>query len=142
MLQTGEVLIIALLALVVLGPRRLPEMARKAGQWAAELRKAAREITAGLEAEVSQFRDIGDEMRAPLREISDEMSSSAGKGMEWTGPKPLSGPTPADAMRDLERIQRGEEDTGRDPVDEGRGSEGGPAASPVTDDGNDDEPDE
>lgn len=118
LMQTGELIIIALLALVVLGPQRLPELARKAGHWAAELRRAAREITAGLEAEVGEFKQLGDEIRGPLNEIkaaSDEMKaplddvrrdiSDTSKGLEWKGPKPLSGPTPEDAMRDLERIQ-------------------------------------
>jgi Sec-independent protein translocase protein TatA len=38
MLQGGEIIIILLLALVVLGPTRLPELARKLGEWTAELR--------------------------------------------------------------------------------------------------------
>lgn len=105
MLQTGEIIVIALLALVVLGPRRLPEMARKAGQWATELRRAAREITAGLEAEVADFKELGDELKAPLDEIGGEVSSVANEAYEWKGPKPVSGPTPEDAMRDYERMQ-------------------------------------
>jgi sec-independent protein translocase protein TatB len=112
MLQTGEIIIIALLALVVLGPRRLPEMARKIGQWTAELRKAAREITAGLEAEVADFKEVGrelksplDEVKRPFTEIRDDVKGLGGERYEWKGPKPLSGPTPEDAMRDLERIE-------------------------------------
>ena len=112
MLQTGEIIIIALLALVVLGPTRLPEMARKIGKWTAELRQAARDITAGLEAEVADLKDAGQQLKAPLdevkkpfREIGEEMGS-LGKGLEWKGPKPLSGPTPEDAMRDLEEMNR------------------------------------
>lgn len=118
MFQTGEIIIIALLALIVLGPRRLPEMARKAGYWASELRKAAREITAGLEAEVAEFKELGDELRTPLREIGDEMSSVAGKAHDWTGPKPLSGPTPEDAMRDFETLQGAEDEAADHPDSE------------------------
>ncbi|MGD2103049.1 MAG: twin-arginine translocase TatA/TatE family subunit [Acidimicrobiia bacterium] len=110
MLQTGEIIIIALLALVVLGPRRLPEMARRAGHWASELRKAAREITAGLEAEVAEFKELGDELRTPIKEIGDEVSSAVNERYEWTGPKPVSGPTPEDAMRDFEKMQSEGED--------------------------------
>lgn len=113
MLQTGEIIIIALLALVVLGPRRLPEMARKIGQWTAELRKAARDITAGLEAEVADFKEVGrelksplDEVKKPFTEIRDDVKGLGGEGYEWKGPKPLSGPTPEDAMRDLEEMNR------------------------------------
>jgi sec-independent protein translocase protein TatB len=123
-MQTGELIIIILLALVVLGPQRLPELARKAGHWAAELRKAAREITAGLEAEVSEFKDLGNEIRSPLNEIGRDISEAGrtvseatNKGLEWKGPKPLSGPTPEDAMRDLERIEGRGEDSGATPAE-------------------------
>jgi sec-independent protein translocase protein TatB len=120
MLQTGEIIVIALLALVVLGPSRLPELARKVGHWTAELRKAAREITQGLEAEVADIKKVGEELKAPLdevkkplTEIRDEMSGLS-SGHEWTGPKPVSGPTPEDAMRDLEEINRKEAEDGQD----------------------------
>lgn len=110
MLQTGEIIIIAILALVVLGPTRLPELARKVGGWTSELRRAAREITAGLEAEISDFKEVGkelkgplDEVRKPFTEIGNQLSETT-KGYDWKGPKPLSGPTPADAMRDLEEM--------------------------------------
>jgi len=113
MLQTGEIIIIALLALVVFGPTRLPEIARKIGGWTAELRKAAREITAGLEAELSDFKEVGNELRSPLdevkkpfTEIRDDMKGLGAAGHEWKGPKPVSGPTPEDAMRDLEEMNR------------------------------------
>ncbi len=113
MLQTGEIVIIVVLALIVLGPRRLPEIARRLGKWTAELRAAAREITRGLEAEVSDLKQVGDDLRAPLdevkkpfTEIRDEVSGFGPKGHEWTGPKPVSGPTPEDAMRDLEAMNR------------------------------------
>ena len=122
MLQTGEIIVIALLALVVLGPKRLPEMARKIGGWMAELRKAAREITAGLEAEINDIREVGrelqsplDEVKKPFTEIRDEvqgMGTEAGKALEWKGPKPVSGPTPEDAMRDYEELNRLGEESG------------------------------
>lgn len=110
MLQTGEIVIIAILALVVLGPRRLPEIARKAGQWLSELRKAAREITAGLEAEVADLKEVGQELKSPLDEVKKPFTEirddvkGLGSAREWKGPKPVSGPTPEDAMRDYEEI--------------------------------------
>jgi sec-independent protein translocase protein TatB len=116
MLQTGEIIIIAVLALIVLGPTRLPEMARKVGGWLAELRRAAREITAGLEAEVAEFKEVGqelkrpmDEVKKPFTEIRDDVKGLGG-AYEWKGPKPVSGPTPEDAMRDLERMQAEQEE--------------------------------
>ena len=60
MLQGGEIIIILLVALVVLGPQRLPEVARKIGRWSAELRQAARELRSGLEKEAAELRDVAE----------------------------------------------------------------------------------
>ena len=117
MLQGGEIFIILLLALIVLGPTRLPDLARKLGKWTAELRSAAREITRGLEAEVSDLTAARDELRGTLEELSGplddlrrEVKSADPRNYEWKGPKPLSGPTPEDAMADLEEIERSSPD--------------------------------
>ena len=113
MLQGGEIIIILLVALVVLGPTRLPEVARKLGAWTAELRAAARDIRRGLEDEVADIKKVGEEMRGPLdelkkssQEIRKDIDEAGGSRLEWNGPKPVSGPTPADAMADLEEIER------------------------------------
>ncbi|MFP3881095.1 MAG: twin-arginine translocase TatA/TatE family subunit [Actinomycetota bacterium] len=129
MLQTGEIIVIALLALVILGPTRLPDIARKMGRWTMELRNAARDITRGLESEVQEFKEAGEELRAPMKEVRDEVKkpfseirdevSGFGRGgHEWKGPKPVSGPTPEDAMRDLEEINRGVEEETEPSVDD------------------------
>lgn len=104
-MQGGELIIIAVVALIVLGPQRLPEIARKLGGWTAELRKAAREITQGLEKEVADLKAPLDEVKAPLREIRGELRDSDPRRLDWTGPKPVSGPTPEDAMADLDKIE-------------------------------------
>lgn len=112
MLQGGEIIIILLIALVVLGPTRLPDLARKAGRMASELRQAARDVTTGLEAEVSELKQVRDELRGqvddlkrPVDDLKRDVRSADPRSYEWTGPKPVSGPTPEDAMRDLESIE-------------------------------------
>jgi len=116
MFQGGELIIIAAIALIVLGPTRLPELMRKAGEWTAELRNAAREISRGLESEVADLKAVGDDLKAPLeelkqpfKEIQSEVEDVDPRKHEWTGPKPVSGPTPEDAMRDLEAIEKAEQ---------------------------------
>jgi sec-independent protein translocase protein TatB len=113
MLQGGEIIIILLLALVVLGPTRLPELARKLGEWTAELRSAARDIRRGLEAEVADIKQVGEDLKAPLEEVKRsseelrrEIDQAGVSGLDWKGPKPVSGPTPADAMADLEDMEK------------------------------------
>ena len=119
MLQGGEIIIILLLALVVLGPTRLPEVARKLGEWTAELRSAARDLRRGLEAEVADIKEAGVDLKAPiddLKKTSDELRKGIDEAgvsrLDWSGPKPVSGPTPADAMADLEEIEKKAADEG------------------------------
>lgn len=118
-MQPGEILIIALLALVVLGPKRLPELARKLGERTAELRSAARDLRRGLEAEVTDIKEAGEDLKAPfdeLKKTSEELRKGIDEAgvtkLDWKGPKPISGPTPADAMADLEEIEKKAADEG------------------------------
>lgn len=116
--QGSEIFVILLVALVVLGPQRLPVVARKLGRWTSELRKAASDLRAGLESELGDVKGLADEVRSPIRELkqaADDTTRRARKATDagpWVGPKPVSGPTPEDAMRDLEAIEEG-----RDPDD-------------------------
>ncbi len=108
MLQGQEIIIILLLALVVLGPQRLPEVARKLGSWAAELRKAANDLRQGLESEVGGLKELQKEVITPLQQarktLTDTTNMAATSPLKWTGPKPATGPTPEDAAADLAQI--------------------------------------
>ena len=59
-LGTSELILIGIVALIVLGPRRLPEIARKAGKIMAELRGTANEFKQTWEKEV----DFEEETKA------------------------------------------------------------------------------
>ncbi len=111
-MQGGEIIIILLVALVVFGPTRLPEMARKLGEWTAELRSAARDLRRGLESEVADLKQVADELKAPLGELkktSDqlrrEIEDVGVSRLDWEGPRPSTGPTAEDAMADLDEIE-------------------------------------
>ncbi|MEO6653143.1 MAG: twin-arginine translocase TatA/TatE family subunit [Ilumatobacteraceae bacterium] len=69
-LQGGELIIILLLALVVLGPEKLPEAMRKAGQAYAELKK----MSSGFQ---SEFRAAVDEPLREIRETANALRDSA-----------------------------------------------------------------
>jgi sec-independent protein translocase protein TatB len=115
MIDGGEWIVIVLVGLMVLGPERLPELSRKLGGWARELRTAAREMRTGLEAEVGDLKQVRDDLTKPVREVRSSLRDAARLASEsnptripWQGPKPLSGPTPGDAMDDLDGIEAGE----------------------------------
>lgn len=69
----AEILTIALVALIVFGPKRLPEISRKAGRVLRELKETAGELKAGLEAEyddpIASLGDVRREMRSTLDAI-------------------------------------------------------------------------
>lgn len=69
-LQGSEIIIVMLLALVVLGPEKLPDAMRKAGKAYAELKK----MSAGFQ---SEFRAAVDEPLREIRETANILRDSA-----------------------------------------------------------------
>jgi len=68
-LGTGELIVIAIAALVVFGPKRLPELARKAGELLEKARTATRSLTESLDG------DYGD-IAAPLQTLKSEYDAT------------------------------------------------------------------
>ncbi len=76
----SELVLIALLALIVLGPKRLPEAARTAGRWMAKLRHFVSEVRHDLDrelrnAEIMELQKLKHELD-DTRRIMAETSSS------------------------------------------------------------------
>lgn len=92
----AEVLTIAVVALLVFGPKRLPEIARKTGKVLRDIRGAANELKAGLEAEYADtlepIKDIRDTMKGAIAGVDREVSG-LGRALD-----PIKGVT--DTMRD------------------------------------------
>ena len=64
----AELLTIAVVALIVLGPRRLPDASRRAGRALRQLRDTADELRRGIESE-ADGTDLGEVRRAmPTRQ--------------------------------------------------------------------------
>ena len=63
----AEILTIAVIALVVFGPHRLPEIARTIGGYLRELRAAVTELRRGIEQEIGPLRE-------PIKEIKEDLS--------------------------------------------------------------------
>jgi sec-independent protein translocase protein TatB len=66
-----ELLIIAVVALVVIGPERFPEMARTIGRFAWDIRRAWEDVRDTVQDEVMNFREPLEEMRKAGRDTTD-----------------------------------------------------------------------
>ena len=51
----SETIFLFLLALIIFGPKKLPEIARQAGKWMNEFRRASNEFKAQIEQEISNL---------------------------------------------------------------------------------------
>jgi Tat protein translocase TatB subunit len=68
---TGELMVILLLALIVLGPDKLPDAARKIGNVMAEVRR----MSSGFQAEMRSA--IDEATRTPLEPVKDDTDAPA-----------------------------------------------------------------
>jgi TatA/E family protein of Tat protein translocase len=93
-----ELVIIMVIALLIFGPRKLPELGRSLGRSLGEFRRASNELRSTLEEEIRI-----EETREQKAKTAAEQDSALQQPSEATaGPSPLSTPppttTPADDM--------------------------------------------
>lgn len=93
----SELVLIALLALIVLGPKRLPEMARTAGRWMAKIRHFVSNVKQDFDrgmrnAELTELHQLKQELDETRRLMED----TSGRMMQQIGAIP-SDETPAGA---------------------------------------------
>ncbi len=81
----SELFVIALVALIVLGPKRLPEVARTAGQWLARFRRFVSDVKQDFDrelqhadlAELQKLKQELDETRRAVEETSSRLIQQA-----------------------------------------------------------------
>lgn len=76
-----ELIVIFVIALIVFGPRKLPELARSLGKGIAEFKKATNELQSSLEGEI---RAEEHPPEAPTATASMDMASHAEDGTPRT----------------------------------------------------------
>lgn len=96
-LGMGEILLIAALVLVVVGPDRLPEMMRTGGKWYAQLRRAADDLRRAFVVEADRME--AEERLQKLEKRRKDALEARRKAQEEAGTvaqEPRLVPTPGD----------------------------------------------
>jgi sec-independent protein translocase protein TatB len=75
----SEIMVIALVALVVIGPKDLPRVLRTLGKWASKARVVAREFQSSVEQMIRE-----SELEETRKEIEKTVSVDVGKEIEHT----------------------------------------------------------
>jgi len=91
-----ELLLIALVALIVLGPQRLPEVARTAGQWVGKLRRFVSEVKSDFDKEMNQA-ELAElrKLKAELDDTRRVMEDASQRFLQDVNPAPASSAEPA-----------------------------------------------
>lgn len=122
-----ELTLIAVVALLVIGPERLPEVARKAGMWVGRMRRFVTNVKADIDRELRQEElRKALERNAGLDEIKQIMNTDAFVLEEEDRPKPTPAAAPAteagqDPVALAERLQAAETTAPRAADDEEEG---------------------
>jgi len=99
-----ELVLIGVVALLVVGPERLPKLARTAGLWAGQARRAFLSVKAEIDREIKseELKEILREQAAsnPLEQIIEADGELSAKAKAKTGKGAMSGDKPGPAGRD------------------------------------------
>ena len=121
----SELLIIAVVALVVLGPERLPKAARYAGLWVRKARAQWYSVKAEFEREMAADelkRSVGNpaqDLRTELEAVGREVSAA--------------GQAASEGVRDAEALAKADADTALQDIPPSTGSRTGSGSLPGTD---------
>ena len=78
-LAFSEMMVIAVVALVVLGPERLPKVARQAGQWLGKLQRYVSDVKSDIsrQMELEELRKLQGEMQSAATDLEQSLRSTA-----------------------------------------------------------------
>lgn len=77
----AELILIFIVALLVFGPKKLPEIGRSVGKAIREFKKTSEEIKGRIEEEIeaSEVKDAARTLETEVKEIKDNLTKELGK---------------------------------------------------------------
>jgi sec-independent protein translocase protein TatB len=100
-IDSGELLVIAVVALVVIGPKDLPRVMRVIGKWVGQARGMARHFRAGFDTMIreAELEDMEKQWRADNERIMREHPMLPGTDSDWGKTPP---PATKEAVKPVE----------------------------------------
>ncbi len=99
-----ELAVIGVVALLVVGPERMPGLIRTAGQWAGQVQRLARDLRREIEreAQTDEFRKLNQEFLDEDRRLKESVRAAA------PPPAALADAGPGDEPREAPRADGGD----------------------------------
>ena len=76
----SEMVVVAVVGLIVLGPERLPKVARQAGQWLGKLQRYVADVKSDInrQMELDELRKLQSEVTGAARDLKSSFESAVG----------------------------------------------------------------
>jgi sec-independent protein translocase protein TatB len=76
----SEMVVVAVVGLIVLGPERLPKVARQAGQWLGKLQRYVADVKSDInrQMELDELRNLQSEVTGAARDLKSSFESAVG----------------------------------------------------------------
>jgi sec-independent protein translocase protein TatB len=74
----SEMVIVAIVGLIVLGPERLPKVAKQAGQWLGKLQRYVADVKSDInrQMELDELRNLQSEVSGAARDLQESLQST------------------------------------------------------------------
>ena len=107
----SEMLLVAVIALIVLGPERLPRVAKQAGQWLGKLQRYVNDVKSDInrQMELEELRKLQTEVSDAARSIESSVAGVVSQAQTEfdavsTGVSSQTQPAPTETASDWDRI--------------------------------------
>jgi Sec-independent protein translocase protein TatA len=85
-IQTSELLVIALIAILLFGPEKVPEFFHRAGQMMSKLQRSADDLWTSLQTEMNQAKKPLEDLGREIKSIGSSMTAPPDGQPEETAP--------------------------------------------------------
>ena len=93
-IQTSELVVIALIAILLFGPERVPEFFHRAGQFMSKIQRSADDLWTTLQTEMNQVTKPLEDMGKDIKSLGDKITNPLDSPGVDPPPEPEIDPEP------------------------------------------------